>query len=492
MAELNLEGRVLAEKYELTRLLGQGGMGQVWEARNHLGKRFAVKLLLQNDELNGDPALAQRFFREAKASAAIESEHIVEVYDTGIDPQTRCPFIIMEMLKGEDLEHTIERIGPMAPVGACRIVAQAAAGLGHAHAAGIVHRDIKPANIFMTTRGPGDYVVKLLDFGIAKQQMDKLASTDGAGLTKTGSMLGTPLYMSPEQARGLKSVDARTDIWSLGMCLYESLSGRVPWGDVETLGELILSICSRDVPNLQDVAPWVPPELARVVAQSLERDASRRIPTADAFVEALRPFCGGSLHLAPEVLVGVDEAQRQTAAPRVSQMSQMSQTAAAAPPVTVGQSQPGLVPVPSAEPAKKGTPVVAIALAAVVLLAGGGVIAMKLMGGGSAAASEKKVEAPAKPEKTEKTDDKSAKPETSKAEEPKQKPEEPKAPASVEPPASAVASVTAKQPLVAGPIPGKPAVPAGPTAKASASVVAPPATTAAPAASSGRIIRKDI
>ncbi len=487
MAELNLEGRVLAEKYELTRLLGQGGMGQVWEARNHLGKRYAVKLLLQNDELNGDPALAQRFFREAKASAAIESEHIVEVYDTGIDPQTRCPFIIMEMLKGEDLEHTIERIGPMAPVGASRIVAQAASGLGHAHAAGIVHRDIKPANIFMTTRGPGDYVVKLLDFGIAKQQMDKLASTDGAGLTKTGSMLGTPLYMSPEQARGLKSVDARTDIWSLGMCLYEALSGRVPWGDVETLGELILSICSRDVPNLQDIAPWVPPELARVVAQSLERDVSKRIPTADAFVEALRPFCGGSLQLAPEVLVGVDEAQRQTTAPRMSQ--QMSQTAAAAPPVTVGQSQPGLVPVPTTEPAKKGTPMVAIALAAVVVLAGGGVIAMKLMGGGSAAASEKKVEAPAKSEKAEKADDKGdkPKPEASKtAEEPKPKPDEPKASASVEPPASA----SAKQPLVAGPvIPGKTVVP---TAKASASVAAPPATTAAPAASSGRIIRKDI
>ncbi|MEO7095836.1 MAG: serine/threonine-protein kinase, partial [Polyangiales bacterium] len=175
MTEVVMEGRVLSEKYEITRLLGQGGMGAVYEARNHLGKRYAVKLLLK-PELLGDQQLIQRFFREAKASAAIESEHIVEVYDTGVDPSTGFPFIIMEMLKGEDLEHTINRVGALNPMAAARCIAQAANGLGQAHAAGIVHRDIKPANIFMTMRGPGDLVVKILDFGIAKHAVEQLQS----------------------------------------------------------------------------------------------------------------------------------------------------------------------------------------------------------------------------------------------------------------------------------------------------------------------------
>jgi len=327
MSNLVMEGRVLAQKYELVKLLGQGGMGAVYEARNHLGKRFAVKLLLK-PEFAQDPGLTARFFREAKASAAIESEHIVEVYDTGVDGETQFPFIIMELLKGEDLEHTIARVGALNTVGASRVIAQAANGLGKAHEAGIVHRDIKPANIFMTTRESGDSVVKILDFGIAKQAMDALSSNEGAGLTKTGSMLGTPLYMSPEQAQGLKTIDARTDIWSLGMCLYEALSGRTPWGDVDTLGALILSICSRDVAPLQDLAPWVPPELAQVVHWTLTRDVSQRCPNARALVDALRPFAQGSFQITPEVLLGVEDHARAVTAPRAN-LPSASQTGVA-------------------------------------------------------------------------------------------------------------------------------------------------------------------
>jgi len=315
MADLNLQGRVLAQKYELVRLLGQGGMGAVYEARNHLGKRFAVKLLLK-PEFAQDPQLAARFFREAKASAAIESEHIVEVYDTGVDPQTNFPFIIMELLKGEDLEHTIVRLGALSPVAATRIISQAAVGLGKAHASGIIHRDIKPANIFMTQRDSGDSIVKILDFGIAKHSLDALASADGAGLTKTGSMLGTPLYMSPEQAQGAKGIDHRSDVWSLAMCLYEALSGNTPWGDLETLGALILAICSRDVRPLQDVAPWIPPELAQVVHRGLARDPNLRIQTAPALVEALRPFTGGSMQITADLMQPVGAEHRGSIAAR--------------------------------------------------------------------------------------------------------------------------------------------------------------------------------
>ena len=312
--EKQMTGRILAQKYEIVRLIGQGGMGAVYEARNHLGKRYAVKMLL-TAEFASDPQLAARFFREAKASASIESEHIVEVYDTGVDNETNCPFIIMELLRGEDLEHTIARVGALSPLAASRVIGQAAVGLAKAHEAGIIHRDIKPANIFMTSRDGGDSIVKILDFGIAKHQ-EMLASTD-AGLTKTGSMLGTPLYMSPEQAQGAKTIDPRSDVWSLSMCLYESLSGRTPWGDVDTLGGLILAICSRDVPMLQDIAPWVPGELAQVVHRGLTRDIAQRIPSASALVDLLRPFAGGTLTISPDILIGVEEAQRRTVAPRV-------------------------------------------------------------------------------------------------------------------------------------------------------------------------------
>ena len=396
MTEIVMEGRVLCEKYEITRLLGQGGMGAVYEARNHLGKRYAVKLLLKAEFIN-DQQLIQRFFREAKASAAIESEHIVEVYDTGVDPSTRFPFIIMEMLKGEDLEHTINRVGALNVPAAARVIAQAATGLGQAHAAGIVHRDIKPANIFMSMRGPGDLVVKILDFGIAKHAVDQLASSD-AGLTKTGSMLGTPLYMSPEQARGLRNIDARSDIWSLGMCLYEALSGRTPWGSVDTLGDLILSICARDVLPLQEVAPWCPPELALVVHKALARDVGQRMPSAQAFVDALMPFTANSTLLTPELLTGVEQGQRLTTAPKVN-VGHLSSVSA------VTSSQPGRSSVVTgtgnyqAAQKKPTAMFVGIAVAAALVLGVGAFAVSRAVGGGS-----KKASASEQTESTESTE----------------------------------------------------------------------------------------
>ena len=493
MSEIVMEGRVLADKYEITRLLGQGGMGAVYEARNHLGKRFAVKLLLKPELLN-DQQLIQRFFREAKASAAIESEHIVEVYDTGHDTATRFPFIIMELLKGEDLEHTIARVGALSPLAASRVICQAAEGLGHAHSAGIVHRDIKPANIFMSMRGPGDLVVKILDFGIAKQAVEQLSSADGAGLTKTGSMLGTPLYMSPEQARGLRTVDARTDLWSLGMCLYEALSGRTPWGSVDTLGDLILSICARDVMPLQEVAPWVPAELAAVVHRALARDPAQRIPSAQALIEALTPFAGGTMFLTPDVLTGVQDAQRQTAAPRLD-LAHVSSVAA------MTSSQPGNRTTGGASntgqhgaaPAKKPLATwIGIGAAALIVLSVGGFAVSRAFGGGGKKAaagggdSTEQVEVP-----TSSTGDKpeEKKPEpvaTVTATAPTQAPTQ--APTASAAPSESAAT-TATTTTTSKPVAGKPT--AKPTGKPS--TTSAPSTTAAPATTStGRKITETL
>ncbi len=386
MSDVTMEGRVLAGKYELTRLLGQGGMGAVYEARNHLGKRYAVKLLLK-PEFAQDAGLTARFFKEAKASAAIESEHIVQVYDTGVDPDTSFPFIIMELLKGEDLEHTIARVGAINVLGAARVISQASMGLGRAHEAGIVHRDIKPANIFMTAKENGDSVVKILDFGIAKQTMDALSSNEGAGLTKTGSMLGTPLYMSPEQAQGLKSLDGRTDIWSLGMCLYEALSGRTPWGDVDTLGALILSICSRDVMPLQDIAPWVPPDLAQVVHRCLQRDVSQRMPSALALVQALAPFTQGSLTIVPDVLLGVEEAQRLAIQPRAEIVQSAISNA------NFTSSQPSAAATAEIKKPTSKAPMLFGAIALVAVLVGGGIFAATKLGKGGEKPTETKTQA---------------------------------------------------------------------------------------------------
>jgi serine/threonine-protein kinase len=204
--------------------------------------------------------------------------------------------MVMELLAGEDLSSVLARTGALHPKVAARIVAQACEGLAKAHAAGVVHRDIKPANIFLCSKERGEMLVKLLDFGIAKIKMDALHQTAG-GLTKTGHLLGTPKYMSPEQARGESDVDARADIWSLGVVLYEALAGETPWHSIDRLGELIISICTRSVKPVQAVAPWVPAELALVVDRALSRDPSRRFQTALEMLDALAPLCGGDLRV---------------------------------------------------------------------------------------------------------------------------------------------------------------------------------------------------
>ncbi len=281
-----LPKRIIENKYEILRQIGQGGMGAVYEARHiNTNRRVALKEIA-TDEMRKDLQLVERLQREAKATGAIESQHIALMLDSGSDPKTKNPYLVMELLKGEDLQQLMVRQGPLAQDVALRVAAQACMGLARAHEAGVVHRDIKPANLFLARRDGEEVVVKLLDFGIARVREEM--SDKSRTLTSTGLMLGTPLYMSPEQVQGPKHVDHRTDLWSLGVVLYEMLTGATPHHDVETLGGLLVAICSKPARPLTEVAPHVRRSVSAIVKRALEIDPKLRYGSAEELLLDLR------------------------------------------------------------------------------------------------------------------------------------------------------------------------------------------------------------
>ncbi|WP_437755997.1 serine/threonine-protein kinase [Sorangium sp. So ce1389] len=311
-----MDGKTLSGRYTLGRLLGRGGMGAVYEADDReQGRRVAVKVM--NAEIVHSRSAVGRFEREARAASAIQTEHIVRVLDTGVDQDTSSPFLVMELLRGEDLAQLLERLGPLPPQLALRIVAQACVGLQKAHEAGVLHRDIKPANLFLAQREEGGgLIVKVLDFGVAKIKPAHEPHRDTTGLTRSGSMLGTPRYMSPEQARGIKEIDHRTDIWSLGIVLYHALAGRTPTQDVEAFGDLIAALVAELPTPVQEFAPWVAPEVAAIVDGALQYQCVARYPSASVMLEAIRPLLGDDLQLDESMLVPLSPSERQTVAPR--------------------------------------------------------------------------------------------------------------------------------------------------------------------------------
>ncbi len=286
--------RVIGGKYEIVKQLGVGGMGVVYEAvHTGTGRRVAVKEIL-GDELRERENVIERFHREARATGAIETQHIAAVLDSGTDDSTSHPFLVMELLRGEDLQQLLARTGALAEDVALRIAAQACAGLACAHEAGVVHRDIKPANIFLAQRDDGDVVVKILDFGIARVK-EQLAATENRALTTTGVLLGSPLYMSPEQVLRPKDIDHRTDLWSLGVVLYEVLTGKTPYGDaLETVGALFVSICGKPAPSVRDAMPSIREEAAAIVKRALAIDVASRFASADEMLAELKRAGGGT------------------------------------------------------------------------------------------------------------------------------------------------------------------------------------------------------
>ena len=293
-------GKTIDGKYQIVRLLGQGGMGAVYEAAHSgTGRRVALKVIVA-ETISRDAIL--RFQREARAAGVIESQHIVQVLDTGIDRELGMPFMVMEYLVGEDLQKLGERIGALSADLALRVAAQVCSGLHKAHEAQVVHRDIKPANIYLSRRDDEDVVVKLLDFGIAKVKEEQLSGGADQVLTRTGSMMGSPLYMSPEQAMGLKTIDHRTDVWSLGAVLYEVLAGKTPHHGAETLGQLILAICSTPPVHIQRIAP-VSDEVAAIVHRALRLEPNERFQSAAEMRDAIRRLLPQGSNLTQAMLV---------------------------------------------------------------------------------------------------------------------------------------------------------------------------------------------
>lgn len=278
-----LIGRIFDRKYRVTRLIGEGGMGSVYEAEHTLIQRkVAVKVL--HNEFSKMPEVVERFFREAQASSAIGHPNIIEVFDVGIE-EDGTVFIVMELLTGEPLLEQLRRGEILTPENAVAIILQVLSALVMAHHKGIVHRDLKPDNVFLSVDARGRHEVKLLDFGIAKVQ----GALDGdQGLTKTGTVLGTPNYMSPEQARG-REVDARIDIWAAGVMLYQMLSGRLPYQG-ESYNEVLSSILLDDPPPLHQLVPSIPRDLATVVERAMEKERDDRYPNVAEMIQDLIPF----------------------------------------------------------------------------------------------------------------------------------------------------------------------------------------------------------
>ncbi|MBK9261094.1 MAG: serine/threonine protein kinase [Polyangiaceae bacterium] len=277
-------------KYEIVRVIARGGMGTVYEAVNtHIGKRVAMKFV--DAELSRNKDSVARFQREAEAASAVESGHIVTIFDSGTTDDG-LPFLVMELCRGEDLGHRLRKVGRLDLEAALDITAQILRGLCRAHEAGIVHRDLKPDNVFLTEQDDGSTFVKILDFGISK--MRRGTGAIDKTITKQGTVLGTPHYMSPEQAQALPDVDERTDLWSLGAILYEALTGKPPH-DGHSYEQVIVHICTQDTLDVRMHNPGVPEKLAAFLAKALKRDRNGRFQNAREMLEALGEASEGLL-----------------------------------------------------------------------------------------------------------------------------------------------------------------------------------------------------
>ncbi|HEX5098695.1 MAG TPA: protein kinase [Polyangiaceae bacterium] len=357
-----LPGDLVAEKYRVERVLGAGGMGVVLLARHiHLDDAVALKVL--SPELLDDEQAVARFRREAQAAAKLKNEHVVRVFDVGVH-ENSLPYLVMEYLEGGDLSGMIQKVGTLDAEQAADVLIQACSAVSAAHRAGIIHRDLKPSNLFCVPRADGWFTVKVLDFGISRVSAGP--NVDQQGITVTGNVVGSPSYMSPEQMRSSSRVDPRTDIWSLGVVLYECLTGKLPF-PATTYAEVCVKV-TQDPP---EPLVGVPPALAAVVLRCLEKDRERRFGTAEELALALVDFAPLSVrHLAAGHGMSRGHASTETHA-----------IAASTPPVTANRTsnQPGRTLTPH-EAKSRALPwrTASVGFGAVLVLVGGAVLTRRV------------------------------------------------------------------------------------------------------------------
>jgi serine/threonine-protein kinase len=285
LANIARPGDVLLGKYRIERVLGVGGMGAVVEARHlQLDDRVAIKFLLASMVMSSE--VVTRFLREGRAAAKIRNEHVVRVFDVGM-LETGAPYMVMEFLEGQDLSQLVEKHGGMPPAQAVDWVLEACEAIAEAHAAGVVHRDLKPANLFLHEKSDGSHTIKVLDFGISK--LSEAADAGNFGMTKTQAVMGSPRYMSPEQMRSSRSVDARSDVWALGTVLHELLAGAPPF-DAETMPELCARILADPPRPLHQFRQDLPPGIEEAILGALQKDPATRYQNVAHFAAALAPF----------------------------------------------------------------------------------------------------------------------------------------------------------------------------------------------------------
>jgi eukaryotic-like serine/threonine-protein kinase len=282
------QGQVIAERYRLERLLGEGGMGAVWSAVHVVTRKpVALKFIKESDAARS-PQMRRRFQREARAASAVRHPNVVEVHDI-VELADGSPVMVMELLEGESLAERLAREGRLSLKDTARLLVPVISAVGTAHATGVVHRDLKPDNIFLSRAGDGAMEVKVLDFGIAKYTPAELDAQTAGGLTQTGAMLGTPYYMSPEQAFGENDIDHRADIWALGVILYECLAGGRPI-EGDNTGQIIKVIVTGGVVPLEKRVPALPRDVTELVAKMLTQKREERLGDLREALALLRRY----------------------------------------------------------------------------------------------------------------------------------------------------------------------------------------------------------
>jgi eukaryotic-like serine/threonine-protein kinase len=380
-AEAEAEAKAtVAGKYELARLIGRGGMGSVWEGRHvSLGTRVAIKFI-ESAYAKSDEARS-RFDREAHAAASIRSKHAIQIFDHGVTDEGQ-PYIVMELLEGESLAARLETAGRLSIADTARILRQIGRALTQAHEVGIVHRDLKPENIFLVRdpESPDDgEIAKVLDFGIAKIRPGAVSAGLGvtSSSTRTGTVIGTPHFMSPEQARGLRTVDHRTDIWALGAIAYRCVVGRLAF-DGETIGDLLVRVCTDPLPIPSRSMPELAPSFDTWLGRALDRNIDTRFATVRELCDALDAIAHesggvalGSPSLRPSSLANAITQASSAPSPTPPSLAPPSPSAHATScaPFTTSVRPSQLLVVPLAKPRTIALRV-AVAIGAAALLAG--------------------------------------------------------------------------------------------------------------------------